>query len=354
MDGYFDYEASQYCISPQEAARLIQRLKDIPSFGDEIRKLYPGEDIKNKLVDAFCAADQSDRASVDRRIRNWLNGQNIPQSREDIFICAFALSLSEQDTSKLLGLCCDSKIHYRNPRELTYAFALRSGYTYERAVKLFESLPDPSAPEYFVTRPPTVYTTAVRRDFEPAENEEEFVASYYANLTALGEFHNKAYSYFKRYMSVILSPEEGEEDYSIERVVEIYLHPLADSGRDRRALDRVQKLIRRAFPNATDLRRMQARRMDIPRKLLLLLYVVTENSFDSGYEEQDEEYVTAQERFEQHWWGVNLMLSDCGMPTLDPTNPYDRLILFALNTEDEDESMLERFDSIVTYLFGDN
>lgn len=350
MDRFFDFESAQFCISAQEAASLLKQLKEIPTFGNTIRKLYPHEDIKEKLLSAFCSPDQTDRSSIDRKIRNWLNGNNAPQNREDIFICAFALSLSEQDASALLGVCCDSIIHYRNPRELTYAYALRTGYSYEQAVQLFESLPDRAEA---ATLPPTVYTTAIRRSFAPAADEAEFIAAYIAHLNVLGEFHNKAYLYFKRYMSVILSPDEGEEDYSIERVIETYLRPYENSGRDRKKLDQVQKLVRRAFPNATDLRSMLTRRMDIPRKLLLLLYIVTENSFDDIYSERDEEYVTADERFEEHWWGINLMLNDCGMPTLDPLNPFDRLILYALNTENEDESMLERFDAIVNYLFGD-
>ena len=351
MDRIFDFDAEQYCISAKEAALLLKQLTDIPNFGTVIRGLYPHKDIKEKLLAAFCSFENTEASSVDRRIRNWLNGKNAPQSREDIFVCAFALSLNEDDTSKLLGLCCDSEIHYRNPRELTYAFALRNGYSYDQAVQLFESLPT-RGPD--VTRPPTVYTTAIRRSFEPAANEAEFVLSYIAHLDVLGEFHNKAYSYFKCYMSVLLSPDNEGESYSIERVIETYLRPFQNSGRDRKKLDRIQKLTRRAFPNATDLRNMMMRRMDIPRKILLLLYVVTENSFNDDYSEQDEDYVTAEERFEQHWWGINLMLSDCGMPMLKPMNPFDRLILYALNTENEDESMLERFDSIVAYLFSEN
>ena len=350
MDMEHSFDASEYCISAQDAALLLKQLNDIPTFGAAVSRLYPHADLREKLTAAFCCLDGVNPSSVDRRIRNWLNGKNAPQNREDIFVCAFALGLNEQDTSSLLGLCCDSKIHYRNPKELTYAFALRSGYSYEHAVQLYESLPDK---DYGVTRTPTVYTTAVRRSFEPTADEAEFTAGFIAHLHILGEFHNKAYYYFRHYMSVLFSPEEGTENYSAERVIETYLSPHEDSGRCRRKLDKTQKLVRRAFPNATDLRSMIARRLDIPRKLLLLLYVVTENSFDDAYDERDEEYISADERFEQHWWGINLMLSDCGMPILDPQNPFDRLILYALNTEDADESMLERFDAIVAYLFDD-
>lgn len=348
MEMDLDFESTQYCISAEEAAELLKQLDDIPTFGEAIRRFYPHDDLKEKLTEAFSRVQGADRASVDRKVRNWLGEKNAPQSREDIFLCAFTLGLNEQDTSYLLGICCDSRIHYRNPRELTYAFALRQGFSYEHAVELFESLPDP---DQVITLPPTVYTTAVCRSFELTADEAEFISAYLSHLPILGEFHNKAYSYFRHYMSVLLSPEEDAEEYSVERVIEAYLTPARTGGRNRQKLDGIQKIIRRAFPNATDLRSMLAKRMDVPRKLLLLLYMVTENSFDEDYDEFDEDYVSPEERFKQNWWGINLMLNDCGMPILEPRNPFDRLILYALNTENEDESMLDRFDAIVSYLF---
>ena len=61
----------------------------------------------------------------------------------------------------------------------------------------------------------------------------------------------------------------------------------------------------------------------MPRKLLLLLYVVTENTGDTGdpYRELDESYITLEERLEDHWWTLNAMLSDCGMAPLDLRKP---------------------------------
>ena len=346
----FDFETTQYCISAKEAADLLKQCSDFPTFGSAIRKLYPKEDLKERLSSAFRSREESDFASLDRKIRNWLNGKNAPQNREDIFFCAFALGLDEKQTSDLLGVCCDSVIHYRNPKELTYAFALRNGYSYEHAVELYQSLP---VQREGVTIPPTVYTTAIRRNFEFTADEADFIEFYIEHLSILGEYHNKAHSYFQHFMDVLMFSEEGEEEYSVERVISSYMNPPANSGRSRQNLDQIQKMVRRAFPNATDIRNMLAKRMDVPRKLLLLLYMVTENSFDGDYDEYDEDYISPEERFEQQWWGINLMLNDCGMPILDPQNPFDKLILYALNTEDEDESMLEKFDDIISYLFDE-
>ena len=67
-------------------------------------------------------------------------------------------------------------------------------------------------------------------------------------------------------------------------------------------------MIKQGWPNATKLKNICARREDVPRKLLLLLYLITENVVDDAYDEMDESYLSPEELFEEHWWRVNLML----------------------------------------------
>ena len=343
------FEYSGACMSPPEAAVFLRQFDAIPTFGGELAKMVPSEGLKAKLTDAFCGFEGVSRDSVERKVRNWLSGKNAPQNREDVFICAFTLGLSEEQTSLLLGVCDDAGIHYRDARELTYAYALRRGYDYERAADLFASLPD--GKEYGLTSPPSIYTFAVREAFRATNDDDGFRSEFAAHLYELGTSHNRAYYYFRQFTEALFTPSEDDDAYGVELVIDTYLSPHIAPGRSRRGLDQVQKLIRRAFPNASDLRGMLARRIDIPRKLLLLLYIVTEASFDE-YSEADEDYISDRERFDNHWWCVNLMLSDCGMPVLDPRNPYDWLVLFSLNTSDADESMLDRFDAVLSYLFG--
>lgn len=88
------------------------------------------------------------------------------------------------------------------------------------------------------------------------------------------------------------------------------------------------------------------------QKLLLLLYVITENVVDGEYHETDEDYLTIQERLEDHWWVLNAILMDCGMPPLDPRNATDWLVLYAL-TAGEEESMSERMAQVIDHLFAD-
>ena len=104
----------------------------------------------------------------------------------------------------------------------------------------------------------------------------------------------------------------------------------------------------------TALKNIRNHQEDVPRKLLMLLYVVTENSLNGNdaYRELDESYITQEERVEDHWWTLNAMLADCGMAQLDTRNPFDWLILYAISAE-EDEFMSDRMEQVIASLFAE-
>lgn len=111
------------------------------------------------------------------------------------------------------------------------------------------------------------------------------------------------------------------------------------------------KLLKRNCTNATTLKNIRSHRRDVPRKLLLLLYVITENITDGDYSELYEDYLTPEERLEDHWISLNAILTDCGMPTLDPRNAMDWLVLYAITASEE--SMSERMSQVIEALFQD-
>ena len=84
------------------------------------------------------------------------------------------------------------------------------------------------------------------------------------------------------------------------------------STRNREGFTVIQKILKHNWPNATVLKNIRLRKEDVPRKLLLLLYVVTENALDDEYDEMYEDYIAPDERLEDHWWMLNAILSDCG------------------------------------------
>lgn len=126
---------------------------------------------------------------------------------------------------------------------------------------------------------------------------------------------------------------------------------MVPSGRSRAGYSVVQRLIKSSWPNATALKNIRARKADVPRKLLLLLYVITENVVDGEYRETDEDYLSPRERLDDHWWAINAILTDCGMPTLDPRSATDWLVLYAVTAGEE--SMSERMEAVIEHIFKD-
>jgi len=328
------------------------------TFHDTLRELYPHPDLLTRLTAAFQADARDGKPdSIAKNVRNWVTGRSQPTSREDIFHIAFALSLTEQQVGCLLGLATDYAIHHRDGKEAVYAWFLRTGRSYAEARAFFETLPP--APRLDV--PPDGMgdhlTHDLQNEFLRVQTEEDLRTCYLRNLESFGALHLRAYTYFSRYLKQLVRPVSSvdgmqEPDYSMEAVMEQYLSLKMPSGKARGGYSVVQKLIKQNWPNTTALKNIRLRKEDVPRKLLLLLYVITENVVDGDYHELDEDYISPQERLEDHWYCLNAILADCGMPSLDPRNATDWLVLYAI-TAGDGQPMSERMEQVIEVLYAD-
>ena len=332
---------------------------DIRSFGGTLKKFYPASDLQDRLISEFLNDDPSaSRVTVSKNVRNWLTDRSRPSSRRTIFHIAFALSLTEAQADFLLGLCTSCGIHYREGDDIIYSWFLRNGRSFVEAERFYTSLP----PQPRLTLLPQSYTTGTQltqemeQEFLKVHTEDDLRGCYIRNLDNFGMLHLRAYHYFNRFLDQLIHPAAAwgdgrEEDYSLDTVMKQYLTLHMPSGKNRKRYSAVQKLIKYNWPNATLLKNIRLRKEDVPRKLLLLLYIATENMVDGEYTEMDEEYVTMEDRLEDHWYGLNAILTDCGMPLLDPRNPFDWTVLYALAVED-DEPMSERMEQVIDTLFA--
>ena len=345
-------------FTPAMAAEYLKEERiSLRNFGETLREIYPEPDLYSRLTAAFLAKNPgASQDSVQRRIRNWLSGSNQPSNREDIFCIAFALDLTEQLANYLLGLCTDYGIHYREGRDVIYSWFLRTGRGYNEAREFFSSLPTIPHFEQVPQNPSTHITRDLQNMFTHVHTLDELRECYLENLENFGMLHMRAYSYFERYLNRLIHPASAlgsaiDPDYSLEAVMDLYLSLKMPSGKARSGYTVTQKLIKQNWPNATALKNIRNHKEDVSRKLLLLLYVITENVLNEEYCELDEEYITLQERVEDHWWTINAILTDCGMPLLDPRNATDWLVLYAITATDE--PMSERIEQVVERLFAD-
>lgn len=354
-----DEEYRRICSKGMTPAMAAEYLRSgqltLRSLGSTLQEMCPGIDLQSRLVSAFLTDSSGVRAdAMSRKIHNWLSGQNMPKSREDVFHIAFTLSLSESQTNYLLGICTDYGIHYREGRDLVYAWFLRRGGSYREARAFFATLP----PIPHMTETPDGSNSHLTHDLQhdalQIQTPEELHAYYISHLNQLGILHMRAFSYVQGYLDQLIHPTSildgiAEPDYSIEAVMEKYFSMQMPSGKKRSGYTMVQKLVKQDWPNATSLKNIRNYKEDVPRKLILLLYVVTENVMGDSYREMDEDYISLDERVEDHWWTLNAILADCGMSRLDPRNPTDWMMLYAITAEDE--PMSERLEKMIACLF---
>ena len=348
-------------MTPSMAVRYLREGRiPLRSFADTLRGMYAAPDLAERLVRFYMQVEpDANHGSVSRRVRNWLSGRNLPTAREDFFRIAFALELSEGQLNYLLGAFTGYGVQYRTGREVVLVWFLRGGLDYGQACAFYEELPPAAGTEQLQQGWTSQLTHELQNEFMLAQNLQDLRACYLKNLHRFGRLHLRSYYYFERYLDQLIHPapawaEEQEQDYSIETVMESYLSLQMPAARKRSSYTLIQKLIKQNWPNATALKNIRNHQEDVPRKLLMLLYVVTENSLNGNdaYRELDESYITQEERVEDHWWTLNAMLADCGMAQLDTRNPFDWLILYAISAP-EDEFMSDRMEQVIASLFAE-
>lgn len=344
-------------MTPAMAARYLQEGEfRLRGFDEVLRSLYPKSDIQQRLSAALLEAEPaSNPESVGRTVRNWINGHSKPTRSEDVFRIAFALDLSEAQTNRLLGVCTDYGIHYRNGRDVVYAWFLRTGGAYTEARDFFASLPELPQVDEATECGSSHITRELQNAFLQVHSTGELRECYIANLDNFGALHRRAYGYFRRYLDRLIHPVPAwtgleEPDYSMEAIMELYFSMSMPSSRSKCGWSVVQRLIKYNWPNTTALKNIRNRKADVPRKLLLLLYVITENVVDGEYRETDEDYLSPRERLDDHWFAINAILTDCGMPPLDPRNATDWLVLYAVTATEE--SMSERMEKVIEHIFA--
>lgn len=408
-------------------AEIVQFLEDgavYRSFADILQEVYPEPDLEKRLKAQLLSMAGEDLSKKEadalrKTIGNWLKGSNVPQNREQLFKICFALGLSEEAANRVLARASDTGIHYRNPRELVYAFALRKGKTYAQAIKLDQEMakiyePTVKAAEekraaqwkqkekaYKEKRAearrkfhenrkkgiwtesyiglmeedsiPSFLTQQVVRRFALVESEDELGRFFAEISTDLGTVHESAYEKFWKLLleleepddSILSLEESGSEKYSLEKIADVYFRMYVPVGKKTKDYRYLQKAIKKNWPGASELQRMKNRKIDVSRKALLLLFLITEDFLQS----EDLQYSDKASDEDAAWYimdeeepprdeleivisKMNLFLETYGMNQLDPGNPFDCLFLYALAAEYGEDFLSDRFGNALKELFA--
>ena len=125
-------------------------------------------------------------------------------------------------------------------------------------------------------------------------------------------------------------------------------------------LEEKRRSILADWPDEIVLSRMKNRRMDVTRKVLILLFLATDGGEEPQEEWVDEDWEQeppaddADVTFRSSYMRINQMLAECGYRMLDPRNAFDWLVLYCMRVEDEGAGMdglNERLTHVLEALF---
>lgn len=384
---------------PQTVREIVDFLEHeamYRNFPYMISELYEGENVEERLRKGWCEITGKKDEQIRKNVQNWLNGKNTPHNREKLFQICFALGLDEEKSSRLLGTFSDHKIHYRNPSELAYAFALRTGRSYQEAVRLKEETLRIYEEEialhqdkirkiqekrqdnlqYKVKQSKIeedlLYTNRNKELFEDVVSEEDYFSFIREKSVYLGTQHETAYAKFMELLDLLQTGEEKsysmkpekhddaaltvpkDRKYSLSQIEEDYLRMNVPKISE----NTLQKIVSKYWPNATMLNNMKNRKIEVTRKTLILLYMATEN-FDVTEKNGEEffycdEDLKPEELYKQRCDQMDLFLNRYGMNPLDYGNPFDLIICYAMYPalpDEEEEFVAERIEKVMEILY---
>lgn len=341
---------TQENLSSREAVDFLLNNMKLRTFRDVLRLVCGNEDQESRIVKGLCSNTSKllQRDSIRRKVRNWMNGKNLPTEREDVFQICFALELDQSQADRMLTMLTEQGIHYRNPREMVYAYCLRYRLGYRYACDLADQfLQKKSASDNH--RDPV--TQMIRQEFQSIKAEEDLISFILRHQPNLGTHHNTAYSYFCKMLTLLTGEGlEGEACYSMEYVADTYLRLNVPLDKKTGNYSDIQKIVKKYWPGARSIKAMKSRSEDVSRKTLLLMYLVTGGVWEQKYDELDEPYIQPKEFLEAHCRRMNQMLTECGMCQIDPRNVFDYLVLYCLRPEDE-LFMSDRMAALASEIF---
>ena len=359
-------------LTPKEAVFFLENGMQVRTFRDIIIEICGTADVEKQLLEGLCEISQIEgknslKDSVRKKISNWMNGKNIPSDRNDVFAICFALNLNLEQAEKMLVRLTEQGIHYRNRREVVYAYAYKYQIGYENAKKILETYFGDHKNSENVDYESNVreheksltgkkeysepVTCQLKFEFKQIAGQEDLFSFLLAHKKKFGEKHNTAYQYFEKMVSLLTCQEvEDESPYSLEYIAENYLRLKMPYEKHTNKYTKVQKVIKKYWPGASMIKAMKARTEDVNRKTLLLLYLVTGGIMEEEYAEMDEDYMDATELLECHCSRMNQMLMECGMSTIDPRNIFDYLILYCMRPE-QHLFMSERMELLIQEIF---
>lgn len=358
-----------------------------------LKSEYPGEDLRGSLCAGMYESDitgmkANRKESIRHAVNNWLRDSNIPK-REGLFKICFALGLDYSQAEEVIA-ASGMPIHHRNPDELVFAYGLWNGLSWGKVQVLKEELDEryipgmrrqrinkyrdeiarlkdePDAQEEIerckekISRleqeldgddlhNKVVYSEILREEFfDSADDEKKFFKFYGKRCNEFDSFHETSYREFnkmmdllqRRYYEVVKEEKwDGAEKMgdTVTAVVKRYFNvPVPAKQRP------MMRTIRKNWPSAGVLGAIIRREQDVSREVLIMLSLaldIFEEELPAEGGRMPSDYrqrlsflpeKTPYERMVSRMDQLKQFLEKCGMNGLDPRNPFDCTVLYAM------------------------
>lgn len=360
-------KATMEALTVREAVDFLEREAKVRTLREKLEKFSKGRDL-SKLLVAGLLEHHPDmkKDSVERRVRGWLKpepGHSI--KKQDAIEVAFILELDVDEADEFVTLVSEERLHWRNPDEIVYIFALQNGMSYQTAVKLAGQM-EGILSQVQETREleEDSFTPMIRSQLSQLSTVEELQDYLLHAVGRLGRCHNNAYQMFLDMMDALENPEIdeveadmfGEERLTVRDIVREYfyednvLYAKSNARKTQKGkageeewcvLTKIQESIASSWPDEIAISRMKSRKMDVSRKILILLFLATDEEWKE----------TGEDVFEDMYRRMNDMLGLCGFSTLDPRVPFDWLIIYCMCVTDILD-MDDRMHRIFNEMFG--
>lgn len=375
-------QATSELLTVREAVDFLEREAKMRTLREKLEKFSHGHELRAVLVQGL-TRHHSDMGVdfIERRVSDWLNnpGNQTLRKSEAIEIC-FILGLSVEEADEFTALVCEEGLHWRNPDEIVYIFALKQGMDYLEAEKLKEEMTELlSGKKSSENLMEDNFTPIIRAEVAALRTKEELIDYLMGAALRLGRYHNNAYRLFMDMMDVLEHPrlDETEENAGLFESEKLTIHDIlreyfyennviyakeqvraskkksgALSEEEKLVFTVIQKKVSDCWPNEIAIAKMKSREADVTRKVLILLFLATDQGLMAEDEDDFESVLSKDEVFEDLYQRLNDMLLQCGFMALDPRAPFDWLVLYCICVEDMFDVDI-RMKAIFKEMFGE-
>ena len=267
-----------------------------------------------------------------------------------------------EEADAFVALISEEGLHWRDPDEIVYIYALMQGMDYTEAKDLNDEMRETlSGVTESRTPAEDSFTPIIRAEVASIATREELVSYLTGAVSRLGRCHNNAYKLFMEMMDALEHPVLYEteeraglferEKLTIRDVLREYLFGEnvlyakglvrgnrkkedPSSEEEKLVFTVIQEEVSSSWPDESTISKMKSRKIDVTRKVLILLFLATDPGPMDEDEEDMESALSEEERFGQLYQSLNDMLLQCGFKPIDPRSPFDWLILYCICTGD--------------------